>query len=236
MRRPTLPGMLPEVVVYNAVSLDGRVTGFADEPGRYYRLGFRWASDAILMGSETALAFGPSETPAEREQERPPLPGEPVVPGFEALVTEPRPLLVVPDSAGRVHTWRHARSQPWYRAAVSLVSARTPDDHLSYLRRRGVDVVAAGDDRVDLRAALSELAERWGVRRVRTDGGGRLAGALFDAGLVTELAVLLVPTVVGDAGARSLVEGLTSGAATPLALIELERLDDGALWLRYRVG
>ena len=44
--------------------------GFAGEPGRYYRLGFRWASDAILMGSETALAFGPPETPHERGVER----------------------------------------------------------------------------------------------------------------------------------------------------------------------
>jgi 2,5-diamino-6-(ribosylamino)-4(3H)-pyrimidinone 5'-phosphate reductase len=228
--------MLPEVMVYNTVSLDGRVTGFADEPGRYYRLGFRWSSDVILMGSETAQAFGPPETAAERAEERPPLPGEPVVPGFEDLVTEPRPLLVVPDSAGRVHAWRHAAAQPWYRGSVSLASASTPVEHLDYLRRRGVEVITAGQDRVDLRAALTELADRHGVRRVRTDGGGRLAGSLLDAGLVTELAVIVAPAVVGDRNARSLVERTAPAEAVPLRLAEVEQLDEGALWLRYTVG
>jgi 2,5-diamino-6-(ribosylamino)-4(3H)-pyrimidinone 5'-phosphate reductase len=36
----------------------------------------------------------------------------PVVPGFEDLVYEPRPLFVVPDSRGRVLNWIHALAQP----------------------------------------------------------------------------------------------------------------------------
>jgi len=50
----------------------------------------------------------------------------PVVPGFEDLVYEPRPLLVVPDSRGRVRNWVHALAQPWYRAIVVLTSRATP--------------------------------------------------------------------------------------------------------------
>ena len=45
-----------------------------------------------------------------------------VVPGFEDLVYEARPLLVVPDSRGRVLNWIHALAQPWYAAIVVLTS------------------------------------------------------------------------------------------------------------------
>jgi len=51
----------PRVTIYNEISLDGRIEGFDQDVGRYYRLGFRWRSDAILMGSVTAQAFGPAE-------------------------------------------------------------------------------------------------------------------------------------------------------------------------------
>ena len=64
MERP----VRPHVVVYNEASIDGRVVGFDTDPSRYYRLGFRWRSDAILMGSTTALAFGPPES--ETDQQR----------------------------------------------------------------------------------------------------------------------------------------------------------------------
>ena len=43
----------PRVTIYNEISLDGRIEGFDQDVGRYYRLGFRWRSDAILMGSVT---------------------------------------------------------------------------------------------------------------------------------------------------------------------------------------
>ena len=50
------------------------------------------------MGSVTAQAFGPAE-PADQRMRTVPAPERlPVVPDFEDLVYEPRPLLVVPDS------------------------------------------------------------------------------------------------------------------------------------------
>ena len=53
--------MRPRLTIYNEISIDARVQGFEQDAGRYYRLGFRWRSDAILMGSVTAQAFGPAE-------------------------------------------------------------------------------------------------------------------------------------------------------------------------------
>ena len=228
----------PHVVVYNAVSIDGRVVGFSADPGRYYARGFRWTSDAILMGSVTATAFGPPESAADQAHALPPPERVPVYPGFEHLVTEPRPLLVVPDSGGRVRCWQHALAQPWYRGVVVLVSETTPREYTAYLGRRGIEHVVAGDDRVDLAAALDVLADRFGVGAVRTDSGGALNGALLAAGLVDEIGLILQPAVSGDPTGQRLVT-LPHPLGTdgiPLTLLELDRLDDGALWLRYTVG
>jgi 2,5-diamino-6-(ribosylamino)-4(3H)-pyrimidinone 5'-phosphate reductase len=225
----------PRVTIYNEISLDGRIEGFDQDVGRYYRLGFRWRSDAILMGSVTAQAFGPAE-PADQRMRRVPAPERlPVVPGFEDLVYEPRPLLVVPDSRGRVRNWVHALAQPWYGAIVVLTSQATPPDYLEYLNRRGITHLSAGEDQVDLAAALEVLHARYGVQSIRTDCGGRLNGALLAAGLVDEVAVIVNPSLAADPRSQSFLTlpHALSAAAVPLALREVDRLNDGAVWLRY---
>ena len=225
----------PRVTIYNEISLDGRIEGFDQDVGRYYRLGFRWRSDAILMGSVTAQAFGPAE-PADQRMRRVPTPERlPGVPGFEDLVYEPRPLLVVPDSRGRVRNWVHALAQPWYGAIVVLTSQATPRDYLEYLNRRGITHLTAGEDQVDLAAALEMLHARHGVQSIRTDCGGRLNGALLAAGLVDEVAVIVNPSLAANPRGQSFVTlpHALSAVGLPLALREVDRLNDGAVWLRY---
>jgi 2,5-diamino-6-(ribosylamino)-4(3H)-pyrimidinone 5'-phosphate reductase len=225
----------PRVTIYNEIGLDGRIEGFDQDVGRYYRLGFRWRSDAILMGSVTAQAFGPAE-PADQQMRRVPAPERlPVVPGFEDLVYEPRPLLVVPDSRGRVRNWVHALAQPWYGAIVVLTSQATPADYLEYLSRRGITHVTVGEDQIDLSAALEVLQVEYGVRSMRTDCGGHLNGALLAADLVDEVAVIINPSLAANPRSQSFVTlpHAVSAAGLPLALREVDRLNYGAVWLLY---
>ena len=62
-------------------------------------------------------------------------------------------------------------------------------------------MVVAGSDRVDLDAALAELAGR-GLRHVLCEGGPSLLSSALAAGVVDEMALSLAPTVVGGAGPR----------------------------------
>lgn len=229
----------PHVTVYNEISLDGKINGFVGNGVRYYRRGFRWVSDAILMGSVTAQAFGPDEHPEDQVRTLPSLPPVALPAGFGQLVREPRPMLVVPDSGGRLRNWRHARAQPWYGRIVVLVSGRTPPDYLDYLDRRGIEHLRRGETRVDLKAALLALAHRHGIRSVRTDAGGSLNGALLAAGLVHRIAVIIAPHLARDPQARGLIQLPLHSPAIPLTtaltLAESEVLDDGALWLVYEV-
>ncbi len=142
--------MLPRVTLYNEISLDGRIEGLQMDVGRFYRLSFRWHADAILVGSRTALSFGPPEPAAEQATELPAPTKEPLYPGFEGLVYQPRPIIIIPDSRGQVRNWQAIHAQPWYRDPVALISRATLQDYLAYLKRRHVAVITAGDDHVDL--------------------------------------------------------------------------------------
>ena len=68
-------------------------------------------------------------------------------------------------------------------------------------------MIVAGGDHVDLPAALDALDER-GLRHVLCEGGPTLLAAALAAGVVDELALSLVPALVGGDGTR-----ITSGAA-----------------------
>jgi 2,5-diamino-6-(ribosylamino)-4(3H)-pyrimidinone 5'-phosphate reductase len=122
---------------------------------------------------------------------------------------------------------------------VSLCSETTPEDHLAYLQAERVDPIVVGGGRVDLRRALEQLAERFGVRTVRVDSGGTLNGALLRAGLVDEVSLLVHPYLVGGTSPRSpyLAEDLRPGAdAVPARLSSVEQVADGLVWLRYEVS
>ena len=106
--------------------------------------------------------------------------------------------LVVVDGRGRVKCWGMLQSSGYWSGFVSLATEATPVEHVAYLRRRGVEVVVAGSEKVDLAVALQELATRFGVASVRVDSGGTLNGALMRAGLVDELALLVHPAVVAS--------------------------------------
>lgn len=61
------------------------------------------------MRSITARNFGPAESSHEQALTLPPPEKLLIVAGFEDLVYDPRPLLVVPDSRGQLAT----RFMPW---------------------------------------------------------------------------------------------------------------------------
>lgn len=220
----------PHVVLHNAVSLDGRVDGFAVDLARFYGLAATFREDASLAGSLTLADPSQPIPPETAEDLAPPPPPGP---------RDRRPLLVVPDSRGRVRNWHVLRRAGHWRDFVSLCTRATPKRHLDYLRRRGVHVLVIGTDRVDLPRALATLRERFSVRRVRVDSGGTLNGVLLRLGVVDEVSLLIHPVLVGGDAPRSIFRapGLAdpSSAAVALRLTSQRRLPGGIVWLRYRV-
>ncbi len=102
------------------------------------------------------------------------------------------------------------------------------------------DVVVAGEDDVDLAAAVAALHER-GLVRVHAEGGPTLLAELAAVGLLDELLLTVSPVLAGGGYAdRSPVTRILAGMPLPGApgAMTLEHVleDGGSLFLRYRVG
>jgi 2,5-diamino-6-(ribosylamino)-4(3H)-pyrimidinone 5'-phosphate reductase len=202
---------IPHVVAHTAVSLDGATTGFDPDLGRFYELAGTWQEDVTLAGADTILAQEAALTAAPR-------PG-PAADG---------PLLAVVDGRGRVTGWDALREVGHWRDVLALYCAQTPP------RVGSTPELVTGTTRVDLAAALAELARR-GAATVRVDSGGALTGALLAAGLVAEVSLLVHPLLAGPAGDRAWY-GPGPPPAGGLDLVSAQCQPGGLVWLRYRVG
>jgi 2,5-diamino-6-(ribosylamino)-4(3H)-pyrimidinone 5'-phosphate reductase len=217
----------PKVILYTAVSLDGRTTGFPVDLGVFYSLAQEWGEDASLVGCDTLLA-APDEIPAEEETDAPP-----PAPGDD----DTRPILVVPDSRGRLKTWHYWQRQPYWKDFVSLCTGGTPKEHMAYLDRRGVKTLCTGTERVDLGEALEGLNRAYGVEKVRVDSGGALSSVLLRAGLADEVHLLLHPVLAGGADAKSFFSGpgpeMEGGLS--LSFVGAKTMEGGLVLLSYQV-
>jgi 2,5-diamino-6-(ribosylamino)-4(3H)-pyrimidinone 5'-phosphate reductase len=224
--------MLPLVILYNAVSLDGRITGFNADVELYYDLASKWNVDAVLMGSNTVLTgFGvkSGETLPESEDAFQPRGRDP---------KDERPLLVVPDSTGQIRIWGELLKMPYIKDVLVLCSRSTPREYLEFLDERYIDYLVVGYQHVDLENALEELNTKFGVKKVRVDSGGILNGVLLREGLVDEVHLLIHPELVGGTTLNSIFEESNlDGEETPikLSLEGMEKINDDIIYLRYRI-
>jgi len=221
------------VLINAAVSVDGKLSTRRRQqvaisgPDDFDRVdGLRADSDAVLVGVGTVLADDPSLTiddPDRRDarQRR----GDPANPARVVVDSRARTATDAGVVDDRAHTFL-------------LVADVAPTDRLETFRAKpGVTVIRAGEERVDLRAALEALGEE-GVDRLLVEGGGEVIYSLFAADLVDELSVFVGSTVIGGRDAPTLVdgEGFVEPAEFPAPeLRSVERIDDGVL-LRYAVG
>jgi 2,5-diamino-6-(ribosylamino)-4(3H)-pyrimidinone 5'-phosphate reductase len=218
--------LLPRVGLHVEASLDGRIDWIQPDIARFYALAAHIGADAILTGADTLL-------------QSPGLPGaDDAEPPEKQDCSGDSPLLVVVDSRGRFRLWNWLRKQVYWRDAVAVLSAATPNEVERRLSAADVATLTTRGERVDLREALEQLADRFAVRTVRVDSGGALSGALLRAGLLDEISLLLEPRLVGGQSPRTFLRGsdpVSFADVARLQPISFEQLDDGALWLRYAV-
>jgi 2,5-diamino-6-(ribosylamino)-4(3H)-pyrimidinone 5'-phosphate reductase len=222
--------MLPKIIVHNAQSVDGRLDWFSPDVGLYYELALQFQEDATLVGSGTILKpYEKVEIPDEDESV------------FEIPEKDPedkRPILVVPDSKGRIRTWHYLKGLPYWHDWVVLCSEKTPRDYLDYLKKRHINYIKSGDDHVDMRAALEELNARFDVKTIRMDSGGTLNGILFRLGLVNEISIIVDPTLVGGTSPKSIFRApdlTATDGVIKLKLIHFEKMKNDNIWLRYEL-
>jgi riboflavin biosynthesis pyrimidine reductase len=203
------------------VTVDDRSAGLSNPADKRTFALLRDLADVVLVGAGTARAegyraerYGPERRRRRVELGRPELPAIAVVSASLDL-----------DPTSRLFT----AAEPGARTVVVTCRA-APADRRAALAEVA-HVLVAGDDRVDLVAAVDRLAER-GLARVLCEGGPTLFGALLAAGLVDELCLTVSPLLTGPGTGRIVAGPLLSGAPYPLTLLHALE-EDGVLLLRY---
>lgn len=97
-------------------------------------------------------------------------------------------------------------------------------------------VLEAGDESVDLAAALRLLKVRFGIHSLLSEGGPTLNYPMLADGLIDELFLTLSPKVEGGRDTLTLVEGPTGFPADRAPTFSLRSvfLENDALYLRYQ--
>lgn len=219
--------MLPKVIIYNTVSLDGRIDLFNTDIRLYYEIASKWDVDAVLMGSNTLLKRFNDETGELYDNAN-----------FEVDEIDSFPLLVVPDSEGQIRIWNNVLKMPFIKDILVLCSRSTPQEYLNFLDEINIKYMVIGYNNVNLGTALEELNTQFGVKSLRVDSGGTLNGVLLRDDLVDEVCVLLNPVMVGGISTNSIYTApdlKTSKDAIDLKLIKIEQLKNEIIFLQYRV-
>ena len=202
-----------------------------DTAGLFERLHDQLEGDAWIVGRVTGQEFSKREAYPDKTDQ-----------------TFPRETHLIRRDAGAYGIVLDAHGEiAWGRADIGgdpivvLLTEAVTDAHLAGLRDDGVSYIFAGEQEIDLAAALETLNRELGIKRLLVEGGGGANGAFLRAGLIDEISLVVCPTVDGAKGAPSVFDSSEADAGTPapvhaMELTSSEVLDGGSVWLRYRLS
>jgi riboflavin biosynthesis pyrimidine reductase len=202
-----------------AAILEGVTAGLSSTGDRHLFALLRALADVIVVGAATARAekYGPARQHSlwhDLRKGRTPTPPIAVVSARLDLDPASRLIAAAPP---------HART-------IVITTAQAPPDRRADLAGRA-DVIVAGEEAVDLNAAVSALADR-GHQRMLTEGGPRLLAQFIAAGLLDELCLTVGPLLAGPGASRIVAGPLPASRPLPLQLAHV--LEDGGFLLcRY---
>lgn len=201
---------MPFVTLKSASTVDGRIASRESDSkwvtgaeAREAVHALRHRHDAIMIGAGTAAADDPSLTT------RLPVPGiHPVRVVVDAKLRLSPKLKLFTDGAA---------------PTIVLTGPDAPQERRLALEAAGIEVIpCAGEGgRIDLCDAMRKLGERE-LSSVLLEGGGKLNGAMLEAGLIDKAVIFFAPKIIGGSG-----PGLFDfpGFARMKDAIRLERVD-----------
>lgn len=224
--------MRPFVLINMAMSADGKI---ATSGRQFIPLGssrdmanllyLRSTADAVMCGARTieaeAISLGPG--PARYRRMR-----------LKRGLAEYN-VRIVASGSGSINP-----DAEIFRHRFSPILVLTTD-RISTKKRKGLEAVAdevkiCGETAIDFPLALDWLREKWKIKRLLSEGGGELNGALFAADLVDELHLTLCAKIIGGRHAPTIADGVgiaSLAQAIPLELASLKRWGE-ELFVVYR--
>ena len=227
-----MPRKLPFVFINVATTLDGKLAPanrhfvpFSSKRDQRLLLELRATADAVMAGARTVdlmpVSLGPGGAPYRRLR-------------LHRGLAEYN-LRVIVSGAGTLNP-RAAIFRKRFSPIIILATGRASHANLAKLRELADEVAVFGDEHLDFRAAFVWLREKWHVKRLLCEGGGKVNGALFRAGLVDEIYQTLCPLVFGGEHAPTMADGPSVENISQAARFRLKSLRrfGSELFLVYR--
>lgn len=221
----------PYVICHMAPSVDGRIVvdGWPIVralTAEYERTAASFEADAWIIGRVSMEPYaGTARVPALRAGA--------TVSREDFIASDDAPSYAVAiDPSGRLR-WEASHIDDEH--VVTVLTEEVSDRYLAFLRGKGVSYLFGGKRRIDLPRVLGKLRERFGIRRLLLEGGGKINGSFLAADVVDELSVLVAPVADGSTGTPTLFDAGPGSRARRLKLLSAVRRRGDLLWIRYRV-
>lgn len=198
---------MPFVTAKFACTLDGKISTFTGESqwisceeSRKFVHNLRDVNDGILAGIGTILADNPSLT-ARIENGK-----NPVRIVADSLAQTPLTSKILNDDAAKT---------------IIAVSSAAPVEKVDALKNCGAEIIICGENQIDLKILMRELASRE-ITSILLEGGGTLNFSMFRAGLIDKVFAFVAPKIIGGKNSLTPVEG--AGFAKLSDAVQLENL------------
>ena len=190
----------------------------------HYHLASSYKSDAHLIGSntiKTGIDLYGSSPPEEKKDFRKPDRDKNL------------PYWIIIDTKGTLQNKLHeVRRFELCKDIVVLISNKTPDSFINYLKLRKYFFHKVGNEHVDLQKSCQLLYKKYNVKTILTDCGRILSNLLLNHDIVDEISLLFHPVIVGD---KSYNIFNNINKKIELKQLKNEILNEKYIWLVYKV-
>ena len=228
----------PRIICHILQSIDGNIDGaFFGQPetmpilNEYSRIREEYACDAIISGATTAAEiYADGYAGAMPESDT-------IYPRADWRATAAEKYAVVVDGLGTLH-WHSGTTERrgTKMHVITVLQESVSNAYIAHLRKAGVSYLFAGKEELDLSLAVQKLHEQYEINSMLLSGGGVVDYAFLQAGLIDEISLVIPPVIDGGTGLASAFDDSSfaiNHSPASLKLIDLQRIADDGLWLRY---
>lgn len=205
--------MQPKVILYIAMSLDGRINGFEINKTVFNEIKSHINADATVIDVDTFKIHHNVFIETEDDSKQ---------------------LLVVPDNMGRIP--RNILVEVSSSMNVLILCSRsTPQDYLNFLEESYINYMIVGYNDVNMATAFEELNIHSGVKNIVVYADGILNSDLLSDELVEELIVFIHPKLVGVNINNAIYIPNVESQQIDLRLLEMKEMQNEVIYLKYRI-
>ena len=132
--------------------------------------------------------------------------------------------------------WDEDPAKHFGKPLLIILSEAVNQEYLDYLKARNISFITAGQETIDLRAAMEILGSEFGVERLAVVGGGHINGSMLDLGLIDEVSMMYGYGIDGRQGMAAAFDGRPEDRSPVRLTFQSVKELDGIVWMRYTVG